>query len=146
MKPLSAIRAVKLKNENTFLNLPGITGVDIGRKISKGKMTDETAIRIYVTKKLANRDLPEAERIPKEIDGVKTDVIERRYVLHQAQVALQEVRPRVDTQRYTTLRGGMGIGPCTAKNGYVFVGTLGCFVKDRPTGATMMLTNYHVLA
>jgi len=57
----------------------GVTGVDIGPKLVNGQPTAQTSIRVYVEKK---RDVPPEQAIPKEIQGVPTDVIERRYVLH----------------------------------------------------------------
>ena len=57
--------------EADLLKLPGVTGVDIGPKIVKGKKTNVMAIRVYVKKK---RKVPGA--IPKEIEGVPTDVID----------------------------------------------------------------------
>ena len=109
MKSMSAIRAVKANQEDSILSLSGITGVDIGKKIVKGKVTDETSIRVYVEKKLAPKDVAEGQRIPKEIDGVKTDVIERRYVLHSNKMALADVKPQADTTSYATLVGGISI-------------------------------------
>lgn len=44
-----------------------------------GKETPTLAIRIYVAQK---RDVPMEERLPKQIQEVPTDVIERRFVLH----------------------------------------------------------------
>lgn len=79
MKSLKEIRRIKESAEEKLLNLPGVTGVDIGPKIVNGKKTDIMAIRVYVNKK---KDVPAKIAIPKEIDGVPTDVIERKFVLH----------------------------------------------------------------
>lgn len=145
MKPLSIIRAVKGKKEDDLLSIPGVTGVDIGRKITKGKKTDELSIRVFVEKK--KKQVPDAEKIPDEIDGIKTDVIERKFVLHgPATAKVEDVRPQADTATYDPLVGGISIGPCGAVGGFVFTGTLGCIVRDRDTGQNMMLTNYHVIA
>ena len=40
MKSLNLIRAAKAANEDRLLDLPGVTGVDVGPKIVKGKKTD----------------------------------------------------------------------------------------------------------
>lgn len=145
MKPLNVIRSVKASHEDRLLGLPGVSAVDIGKKLVKGKATEETAIRVYVEKKRPRKEVPAAEVIPAEIDGVKTDVIERKIVLHN-RVALSEIRRMADTTSYNPLVGGISIGPCTAVGGFVYVGTLGCVVKDRGNGEMLMLTNYHVLA
>jgi hypothetical protein len=70
---------LKSEVETELLKLPGVTGVDVGYKYVGGKKTDVLAIRVYVKKK---RDVPEKEAIPKMIQGVPTDVIERNFVLH----------------------------------------------------------------
>ncbi len=143
MKTFAEIRRIKTEKEDDLLSRPGITGVDVGPKFVKGKKTDEIAIRVYVEKK---KDVPAKEKIPATINGVKTDVIERRFVLHQLAVPVSELAPKADTGTYDPLVGGIGIGPCKAVDGYVYVGTLGCLVRDRDTSEILMLSNYHVLA
>ena len=80
MTGLEEIRRVKEEVEKELLKIPGVTGVDIGYKYVGGKKTDVLAIRLYVEKK--KKDVPEKEMIPKKIDSIPTDVIERRFVLH----------------------------------------------------------------
>jgi hypothetical protein len=77
---LAKIREIKRRVEDDLLRIPGVTGIDIGRKIVAGRKTEILAIRIYVEKK--KHDLPDSGAIPSEIEGVPTDVIERRFVLH----------------------------------------------------------------
>lgn len=72
--------------------LPGVTGVDIGLKIVNGKKTDVMAIRVYVDKKM--EDVDENIKIPKEIRGVPTDVIQRKFVLHPTESSCCEENPR----------------------------------------------------
>lgn len=83
MTGLEEIRRVKEEVEKELLKIPGVTGVDIGYKYVGGKKTDVLAIRLYVEKK--KKDVPEKEMIPKKIDSIPTDVIERRFVLHSDQ-------------------------------------------------------------
>jgi hypothetical protein len=154
MKTLTEMRALKQTAEVGILGRPGVTGVDIGNKIVDGKITDELAIRVFVAKK---RDVPDNEKLPKTIQGVKTDVIERTYVLHQfgSRVRLSDLKPHQDKTRYDELRGGVSIGPSRSVSmtppdveqagDYVFVGTLGALVKDDATGSQMMLSNFHVM-
>jgi hypothetical protein len=78
------VRAVKERAEMSLLALPGVTGVDIGPKVVAGKATDRLAIRVYVASK---GDVPSKQQIPAEIEGIPTDVIERRFVLHPGQAA-----------------------------------------------------------
>jgi hypothetical protein len=79
MKSLDEIRRIKTEVEAELLKLPGVTGVDVGHKYVGGKETDVLAIRVYVKEK---KDVPEEDAVPKQIRGVPTDVIERRFVLH----------------------------------------------------------------
>ena len=83
MTSLEEIQRVKEKVEKELLKIPNVTGVDIGYKYVGGKKTDVLAIRIYVEKK--KKDVPEKEMIPKKINNIPTDVIERRFVLHSDQ-------------------------------------------------------------
>jgi hypothetical protein len=81
--------------------------------------------------------------------------VEEKIVPHQERVLLEEVRPAVDTATYTPLKGGISVGPCRSfhleppevetAGDYVFTGTLGCIVRDRASGAHMMLSNFHVM-
>lgn len=87
IKTLSEIRRVKEKVEPELLNLPGVTGVDIGYKYTAGKKTDVLAIRVLVKEK---KDVPEDLAVPKEVQGVPTDVIERRFVLHHGQAEVRD--------------------------------------------------------
>jgi hypothetical protein len=79
MKSLEDIRRIKEAHEDELLKVSGVTGVDVGYKMVGGQPTDVLAIRVYVTRKI---DPPPDQRIPSEIEGVPTDVIERRFELH----------------------------------------------------------------
>lgn len=70
------IRAIKKRVEADLLRRPGVTGVDIGYKTVGGVRTGTLTLVVYVKSK---RDVPEAERIPAEIDGVPTDIVERSF-------------------------------------------------------------------
>ncbi len=79
MADLERTRAVKRQAEATLMQIPGVTGVDVGFKQVNGAPTETLAIRVFVSNK---RDVPPAEAIPAEIEGVPVDVIERRFTLH----------------------------------------------------------------
>lgn len=79
MANIDEIRRIKQEAEGELLRRPGITGVDVGYKYIGGRETGILAIRVFVETK---REVPDPEAIPKEIRGVPTDVIERRFVLH----------------------------------------------------------------
>jgi hypothetical protein len=144
VKPVEEIVEIKKRVEKELLDRPGVTGVDVGYKYVKGEKTDEISIRVLVEKK---KDVPAKDRIPSEIDGVPTDVIEREYELHQGgvAVAVEELELMSDTGTYDPLKGGISIGPCRVINGLVYVGTLGCMVRDNATNKPLLLSNFHVM-
>lgn len=147
-------RPVKERVEDRLLSIPGVTGVDIRRKVTKGKETEQMAIVISVKKKKPKSALSQEELIPSEIEGIPTDVVEEEIVLHDDRVLLEEAAPMIDATAYSTLQGGISMGPCRSvylsppdvptAGYYIFVGTLGAMVKDRTTSARMALTNFHV--
>ncbi|OYD15458.1 hypothetical protein CH333_05695 [candidate division WOR-3 bacterium JGI_Cruoil_03_44_89] len=155
MKTLSDIRPIKHAAETDLLKCHGVTGVDIGYKYVGGKKTEVLAIRVYVEAKKNEKDIPKKELIPKTIKGVKTDVIQRKFVLHPLRVQVAEIELKTDTGTYDPLRGGISIGPCRsvwleppdvpAAGWYIFVGTLGVIVRDNVSGDPMLLSNFHVM-
>jgi len=145
MKTYNEIVQVKDTREPEILEREGVTGVDVGYKYVDGKKTDELAIRVYVQKKKPPAELSRSERIPKTMNGVKTDVIERTFVLQPYRIRLDEIEIKADTNHYDPLKGGTSIGPCRAVGGYVYAGTLGAIVKDRDSGDPMLLSNFHVM-
>jgi hypothetical protein len=144
-KPLSEIVQVKEGIEEKLLKQPGVTGVDVGYKYVDGKLTDDIAIRVMVQKK--KKSVPEKEKVPATIDGVKTDVIERTYFLHEAKnrKPVEEVEIQSDTGTYNPVKGGISIGPCRVVGGHVYAGTLGAIVRDNATSNPMLLSNFHVM-
>jgi hypothetical protein len=149
----SAIRPVKESAEDDLIARDGVVAVDIAEKITDGQPTGQLSIVVFVEKKKPESRLSKAQAIPKEINGVPTDVQELTVELFSA-VRYEEVSTLVDASAYTTLSGGIGIGPARtvflsppdvpSAGNYVFVGTLGALVKDRSSGSTMALTNFHV--
>lgn len=79
MNSLDEIRRIKAEVEGKLLKLPGVAGVDVGYKYVGGKKTTTMAIRILVKEK---KNVPEDEAVPREIQGIPTDVIEREFKLH----------------------------------------------------------------
>jgi hypothetical protein len=155
MKTLGEIREIKQAQEADLLKRAGVTGVDIGYKYVGGKKTDVLAIRVYVAEKKDPKDVPKAEMIPKTIKGAKTDVIQRKFVLHPLRLRVADLEVKADTGTYDPLKGGISIGPCRAvwceppdvpsAGWYIFVGTLGAIVKDNDSGDPMLLSNFHVM-
>jgi hypothetical protein len=145
MKPLAEIVAIKEGLEADLLKRSGVTAVDVGYKYVNGKKTDEIAIRVFVREK--KKTVGAAEKIPATFHGVKTDVIQRVYVLHAAsnKRKVEDVTLMADTGTYDPVKGGISIGPCRAVGGYIYAGTLGAVVKDIKTGNPLLLSNFHVM-
>jgi hypothetical protein len=76
MKTVEEIVAIKRKHQQSLLLRPGVTGVDVGFKYIGGKRTEIVAIRVMVRVK---GEFVEAGRVPQEIDGIPTDVIQREF-------------------------------------------------------------------
>jgi hypothetical protein len=141
MELIDQIVRAKAAVEAELLALPGVTGVDVGYKEVGGRLTDQISVRVHVAKK---RDrVPAAERVPKEIDGYPTDVLERTYELQVVEQSV-DVGALADTTHYSTLQGGVSMGPSRVINGSIFAGTLGAIVIDNVTNRHAALTNFHV--
>lgn len=127
---IERVRRIKAAAEDDLLSRPGVTAVDVGYKFVNGRKTDEIVIRIHVAEK---KDVPQDQKIPDTIQGVKTDVIQKQF------------RPAGDRGYYNTILGGIDIGPLRAVDLQSIAGTLGAIVIDNSTQHRMLLSNYHVL-
>ncbi|HEX3044312.1 MAG TPA: hypothetical protein VHY08_06120, partial [Bacillota bacterium] len=135
------VKKVKDDHENNLLTKANVTGVDIGYKYVNGEKTDKVAIRVFVEKK---EDVSEKDFIPKEIDGIATDVIETQKIeLQVLKIPVDEPILQTETRRFDPLIGGIEIGPCRAINGYLLLGTLGAIVQKE--GKKYALSNFHVM-
>lgn len=110
-----------------------VVGVGIGPKIKDGKEMAKTSIRFYVERKVIKSSIAKADQLPKEIDGVPTDVVETGRLYAQVPIAQQRLRPT---------KGGCSVG--FQGKGFVMAGTLGCLVTDGTK--RFILSNNHVLA
>lgn len=146
------IREVKHRVEDELLDQPGVVGVDINEKITRGRPSGWLSIVVSVRRKLPLDEVPRGQVIPGRIDGIPTDVVEEDTVLHR--LLLDEAQaPGAAAEVSTTIVGGLSIGPGRAMwlappevpeaGEYVTVGTLGALVNDR-CGHVMGLTNFHV--
>ena len=71
---IERIVEVKERHEQELLRKANVTGVGVGRRVVKGKKTDEPAIVVFVTKKVPRSQLREEDIIPRELEGFKVDV------------------------------------------------------------------------
>ncbi len=118
--------------EQEFLAKNNVVGVGVGFKETNGELTDEVAVVVLVQQKKPLAALSADDAIPKEIDGLRTDVLEVGYLQAQ-QSPRDRFRPVIPS--------GVSIGHFK-----VTAGTLGTMVKDKRTGEVFVLSNNHVLA
>lgn len=125
-----------------FLKRPDVTGIGVGLKQVKGKLTDELAIIISVKEK---KDVPAEIAIPAHIKGFVTDVLEFNPTT-KPEISPTEhedeqkgILGDPDTSRYSELMGGMSISLKRLTSS----GTLGLIVKKGKL--PMLLTNFHVI-
>ncbi len=118
--------------QHTLLNKPNVVGVAVGFKESNGVVTDQLAVVVLVEQKKPIAALSAETAIPRELDGMRTDVVEVGY-LRALQTPKDRFRP--------TIPSGVSIGHFK-----VTAGTLGTIVKDRTTSELFILSNNHVLA
>jgi len=140
--------AAKRHGVELLSGLPGVDLVGGGSKEVGGVLTGEPAIKVYVTRKLPMEQIPEAERVPDMIDGVRTDVVETGGIHLAAGRAPGAVRPGdFDPgddypHRDPALIGGSQI----KRDGSWTAGTLGCFVWNTSDHTqAWALTCYHIV-
>jgi hypothetical protein len=121
--------AVKQQYLDKLFTMPNVVGIGIGFKVSGGVVTNELAITISVSKKVASAQLAASDIIPKLLGSIRTDVVETG-VFKAFQDPKQKMRPA---------RPGVSIGHYN-----ITAGTFGCLVKRGSD--VFILSNNHVLA
>jgi len=122
------ILQAKQNFQNSLFAMPNVNGVGIGYKVSNGVVTGQLSVVCLVTKKTSN--LSAEELIPSQIGDVVTDVVQ-----------VGEIVALGNTGRYRPAPGGVSIGHYS-----ITAGTLGVVVRDKTSGARLILSNNHVLA
>jgi len=128
-KQLKAIRKVLKNHRAQLLNRANIVAVGIGYKITNGKKTSTLGIVCSVSKKIQSWQLSNIDRVPTNLNGILTDVIETG-IIHAL---------RSPTERHRPAPGGVSVG-----HRNITAGTLGCLVKKE--GKSLILSNNHILA
>jgi len=136
-----AIREMLARSAESRLRaIPGVIHVSVGLKETNGRVTDQLCVRVYVREKRDRAELPDDEIIPREIDGVPTDVN-----------TVGTFEFQVDSTRYRPILGGSQItNRIIAQNEELTAtemmrGTLGCLAIDNTDDAPVLLSNWHVL-
>jgi hypothetical protein len=132
---------IKERAAPRLLALPGVHAVGVGAKQVDGKRTEDVAIAVFVEHKRPLAEVPADERVPEQIEGVKTDVIEMP-VPQTIQVPGQLFgTKREDDKKYRPIRGGT---QC-AREGQGF-GTFGClFTMPSDPKTVIAATCHHVI-
>lgn len=131
MSQQEKVRQVKEASKEAILSKPNVIGVGVGYRVVRGRTTDELCVVTLVRQKLPEAGLDPEALVPREIDGVTTDVVQVGDIW-----ALQ-----ARTDRWRPAPGGVSLG-----HYQVTAGTFGGVVSDRATGARLILSNNHVLA
>jgi hypothetical protein len=118
--------------QEELMHRSNVVGVAVGNKGDKTDPNGEPAVVVLVERKLPLSALSAEDVIPKQVDGVRTDVYEVGY-LRAYDTPRDRFRP--------TIPSGVSIGHFK-----ITAGTLGVIVTDRATGAKLLLSNNHVLA
>lgn len=145
---LESLKVFVRKEASRFLQQPNVTSIGVGFKIKDGQTTQDLCIQFTVGRKVVPEALEriEATALPKSvvIDGVEvpTDVVQRRYTTGAREIhidaKLEAAAPRKSA--VDPIVPGVSIG-----HPDISAGTAGCVVYDAQTGATYLLSNWHVL-
>jgi hypothetical protein len=131
MAAFDEIRLAKEQHKQDLMVLPNVVGVGVGYKESKGQPTGEVSVVVLVTRKLPQAALSVQDMIPKQVGETRTDVIE-----------VGELRAQQSpTERWRPAPPGVSLG-----HYQITTGTFGAVVRDRASGARLILSNNHVLA
>jgi len=131
MAERAEIQLVKARHLDTLLSKPNVIGVGLGYKVRKGVKTSELCLVTLVRQKMPLEGLPPDALVPRQVDGIVTDVIQ-----------VGDVRAlQARTDRWRPAPGGVSIGHYK-----ITAGTLGAVVRDRDSGVRLILSNNHVLA
>jgi hypothetical protein len=125
------ILKIKEQHKENLLAKPNVVGVGTGYKKTAGRDTVELCVIALVSRKKPLAALSTDALVPRELDGVVTDVVEIGFP-HALLARTDKWRPAP---------GGVSIG-----HYQITAGTLGCIVRDQTSGVRLILSNNHVLA
>jgi hypothetical protein len=92
--------------------LPGLVGIFRGVRRRKGRWTDEPTLTCFVRRKRARTSVRPSERIPRQIDGVATDVVAIGRPRHHAAVdSADQLLVRYDATQRTSAISALVMHP-----------------------------------
>lgn len=130
MEQIARAQTVRAAHVASLLARQNVIACGVGYKISAGQVTDELGVVLSVTQKLSEAQLTAQDLVPKELDGVRTDVVETG-IIRAFQGHRDRWRP--------TVPPGVTIG-----HEDITAGTFGCLVRRGVE--RFILSNNHVLA
>lgn len=136
-------RLIRAKGE-ALLNMPNVTSVGIGYKVSNAKRTSTPSLQFSVERKASLESLAAegVAALPKTIEfegvSIPTDVVERTFQPSYAVIQLKQKTNR--KVRVNPVAPGVSVSHVA-----LTAGTLGAVVRDLTSGATVLLSNWHVL-
>jgi hypothetical protein len=128
---MAELRRAKDMHKEELLAKENVVGVGLAEKRIDGTPTGTVTVVALVRKKIPRAGLDPKEMVPSHVDGIPTDVLE------VGDLKAQQAR----TDRWRPAPGGVSVGHYR-----ITAGTLGCLVRDRVSGARLILSNNHVLA
>lgn len=127
--------------EEQLRAIPGVVHVSIGLKERAGSVTDQHCIRVYVQEKRTAEQVDVGELIPRQVDGVPTDVN-----------VVQNYSFTSDSARYRPLVGGIQItnriidADAALTGTTIRRGTMGCIATLNSDKSPVLLSNWHILS
>ncbi len=126
-----SISQAQAKHTPSLMGKANVVGVGRGYKVVQGRRTDRMCVVVLVRRKVPHLALEAHALVPKDVDGVETDVVEVGELIAQAS----------RTERVRPAPPGVSLG-----HYQITAGTFGAVVRDKTTGDPLILSNNHVLA
>ena len=139
IKQQEKLLAVYEKVKEQLKGYPNVVKIGIGIKEKDGQLTEEGCIKIIVKEKKKESDLGISDIIPKEVEGVQTDII-----IQQDDLLLAACTDDGSTN-HRPIKGGAGINNVRNGSGVGGAGTLGCLGQLDSDNSWVILSNHHVL-
>lgn len=121
-----------------------VIGSAVGLKRKNGKLTSERCVKVFVKKKLPLTEIPIQHQIPRNIDGIPTDVVQADFEI----LTLKKIKSKFSGEGGFALDLTAKRRPCEAGfsigHTKITAGTLGLWGAVQ--GQIMALSNAHVFA